>query len=142
MKLYVLMVLIPFCALAWVKDPGYSYESLWSVQGLQLETTGYLKKNIEIVYAPDTKQFGVSFYNYPSDKTVMDGTFKISSCERKLEGNIRGPYLDMTYRSKEILTEIFTECKTPIFMRVYNEIGNYATYRIIHTKGVPFKEFK
>lgn len=140
MKRFIILMMLSFSVIAWEKVPGYSFEPIWSVQGQQLETTGYLKENIELVYSPVLNSFGMSFYNFENDLTVIDGSFNIRSCGVKVFGDISGPELIMTAENKQELIQILEHCKTPLFIRVYNELGNYATYKIIHTENKSFKE--
>ncbi|WJZ27995.1 hypothetical protein NCTGTJJY_CDS0116 [Serratia phage 92A1] len=132
--------MISFSVQAWEKDLGYSYTDLWISQGIMLETNGYLKRNVEIAFS--NNEFGISFYNFKdkSDQSVILGHFNIRTCGEKVYGDIEGPRLIMDKANTEELAHVLKSCKTPLFIKVYNELGNFATYKVVHTEQTLFKD--
>ena len=134
----ILFVMIAFSVQAWVKDSGYP--NLWTAQGSLLETNGYLKRNVEIAYSEN--KFGISFYNFKdkTDQSMIYGTFNIRTCGEKIYGDIEGSQMIMNKENTEELIHVLKSCKTPLFIKVYNELGNFATYKVTHAENEFFKD--
>ena len=113
---------------AWEKLPGYP-ESVYAIQGTLVETTGGMKKNIELIHIPSKKAFGISFYNYKDkgDQAVIpSGNITFRGCGSKSFGTIENAeiiFSNSNYKSMNKLT-----CGERVYVRVYDGYENYATY--------------
>lgn len=129
MKKILLLLALPFCVNAWDKVPGYS-ENVYVTDGKLVETTGGLKRNIEIAHVPSLKAFAVSFYNY-KDKGdqafIPEGTISFRGCGAKAFATIKDESLIFSY--KDYPNFLKMTCGEQIYARVYDSFQNYATYR-------------
>lgn len=133
MKILIIALYAMCCnLLAWDKVPDYK-DSLYSKNGLKIESRGPFKNYVEIVYAPSMKLYGVSFYNYDNkdDQVYMpSGSYTIRGCEQKSTGIIKNTSMIMDSYNFNSLNKLFITCKSSIFVRIYNDTDEYATYRI------------
>lgn len=144
MKTLLAMIMaISFQSTAWDKIPGYADE-LYALNGTQVETSGSFKRNAEIVYSPNEKLWGLSFYNYNNkeDQAIIPyATLQIRACQKYADGALIGPRMVMQNQDEKALKSIFSTCTLPVYMRIYDPVGNYSTYRFISDKE-KFKAIK
>lgn len=129
MKSLLLILALPLSATAWDKLPGYP-ENIYATQGQLVETTGGLKRNIELSYVPSTKAFGVSFYNYKDkeDQAIIPGgSITFRGCNTKAFAVIKDASLKFSVKDYENFIKM--ACGDEIYARVYDSFENYATYR-------------
>lgn len=131
MKTLFISMLISFSSFGWESLSGYP-ESIYVIQGYQIEKSGDFKRNIELAYSPTQELYGISFYNYKDmeDKSIIpSGTFNARACGLSASGVVDGIDLLMKASDKEIYKEIFS-CDKTIFFRVFNENGEFSTYKV------------
>lgn len=134
MKIVAFLLSLPLSVNAWEKLPGYP-DSVYVIDGKLVETTGSFKKNIEVAYYPKDKAFGVSFYNYSNkdDQAIIPGgSIHFRGCGAKATGMINGVSID--FSEKEMKSFKKLTCGEEIYVRVYDEFENYATYQF---KSIP-----
>lgn len=144
MKKFVFaLLLVSMSSSAWTFVPGYP-EALYQMTGSMIESSGSFKTNVELVYAPTNKLFGLSFYNRSkaSQALLPSGEYQLRACEKYADGIISGASLLMTNANTETFNKILSTCEQPIFMRVYDSIGNFATYRFENKHNRSFEEIK
>lgn len=128
MKALLMMLLVSFGALSWDKLSGYP-ESVYTTQGSLIDN-GDFPKYVELAYAPSSKLYGITFYNYAMDeKTLISGSFNIRACGHAASGKIKRILLSLDDSDYENFTKILI-CPQPIFVKVYDQDENSGTYRI------------
>ncbi|AJD81926.1 hypothetical protein YenMTG1_116 [Yersinia phage vB_YenM_TG1] len=144
MKLLVSILLcVSTSAIAWTPVLGYP-EALYQMTGKLIESSGSFKNNVELVYAPSKEVYGLSFFNRSrADQAVLpSGEYQLRACQQYADGVISGPNMLMTNDNAATFTNILSNCDQAIFIRVYDEVGNFATYRFDNTHSRTFKEIQ
>lgn len=134
MKIAAFLLALPLSVNAWEKLPGYP-DNIYAIDGKLIETTGSFKKNIEVSYYPKKKAFGVSFYNYSNkdDQAIIPGgSIHFRGCGAKATGMINGVSIDFSEKDMKSFKKL--TCGEEIYVRVYDEFENYATYQF---KSIP-----
>ncbi|AWD90546.1 hypothetical protein KNT87_gp107 [Erwinia phage Cronus] len=130
MKSLLLMILVSFSAFAWNKLSGYP-ESLYATQGELIESNFEAQRHAEIAYAPESKLYGITFYNFDTDDrlSMSSAGFNIRACGLSASGEIKGIVIVVPPNDYSNFTKIVS-CRI-MYVRVY-EGDNSATYRFDH----------
>lgn len=94
------------------------------------QTSDLLTPFAEIAYNTTTDSFGISFLNSDGSREKLEyGIFNMRVCGHDKSGAIAGSSLS----SGSQLTEIFYDCKRPMFLRVWDTQNNHVTYKFENT---------
>lgn len=127
MKLAIALLCCAFSVNAWTEVPGYP-EKVYATTGQKIESNGSFKNYVELALVPDIKKIGIAFHNYREDKVVIPyGEVVLRGCTQQIRGTIANEELEIDYNQT---SSLLMTCKTAIFLRVYNQFNDYATYRI------------
>lgn len=114
---------------AWDKIGNDTY----SIYGTKIyQSKPMLEPFVEIAYNKTHNSFGVSFINQNGEKRILPyGIFRIRTCAMDTVGAIAGPILrDPT--SEDQMDLIFSDCKRPMYFRIWDTTNNYALYKFEH----------
>lgn len=129
MKIAAILLCCAFSVNAWEVLPGYP-ETVYATQGSKIESNGPFKNNIEIALVESSGKLLMSFYNYndKDDQVIVPYVEYIArGCE--IQGGGKTVYGVMLPDDKTMSKQMI-DCDSAIFVRVYNNLNEYATYKI------------
>ncbi len=129
MKKAAILLCCAFSVNAWEKLPGYP-ETVLASQGVKIESNGPFKNNIEVAFVPSSGKLLMSFYNYSNkdDQVIVPQVeYNARGCGMQGDGiAING----VMHPEDQSIAELMLNCDNAIFLRVYNNLNEYATYKI------------
>ncbi|QPB12262.1 hypothetical protein [Providencia phage PSTCR6] len=143
--IFLLVLLISSAAQAWYPVDGYHNLKVYGIKGTLIENMGLRKANVEIIWYPKGRKFGMTFFTLADHKdeiTIPNGKFIVQGCGRMVQGDLLGPQMVINKYEVTKLARLFRVCNEEITVNVVDNIGQYGTYRINGHDKLKFKELK